>query len=83
MVGVESISMIQTAIFWRSSPVRMAAVVRRRPGFTPCLHRQRVARAIEMLTIDGVSEEELPLHKVEIIMGALSETAVRHDDEFG
>lgn len=36
-----------------------------------------------MLTIDGVSEEELPLHKVEIIMGALSETAVRHDDEFG
>jgi hypothetical protein len=25
-----------------------------------------------MLTIDGVSEEELPLHKVEIIMGTLS-----------
>jgi hypothetical protein len=56
MAGAGSISTIQTAIFWRSSPVRTAAVVRRRPGLTPCLHGQRVpniARAIDMLIIDG------------------------------
>ena len=33
--------MIRTAIFWRSSPVRTAAVARRRPGVTRCSHEQR------------------------------------------
>jgi hypothetical protein len=56
MAGAGSISTIQTAIFWRSSPVRTAAVVRRRPGLTPCLHGPwgpNIARAIDMLIIEG------------------------------
>jgi len=42
--GAESTLTIQTAICWRSSPARTAAVARPRPGLTPCSHKQRVPK---------------------------------------